>query len=97
MRAAKVDQNQPEIVAALRKAGISVQSTATIGKGFPDLIAAKGDQCWLIEVKMPKGTLTPDQQRFLSEWKGTVHIARTVEDALQIVGVLGFPPIKKSE
>jgi Holliday junction resolvase len=97
MRFAKTDANQPEIVQALRAAGISVQSTATIGKGFPDLIAAKGDQCWLIEVKMPKGTLTPDQQRFLSEWKGTVHIARTVEDALQIVGVLGFPLEKKLE
>ena len=88
MRFAKTDKNQTEIVAALRAAGISVQSTATIGKGFPDLIAAKGDQCWLIEVKMPMGKLTPDQQRFLSEWKGTVHIARTVEDALQIVGVI---------
>ena len=88
MRFAKTDKNQTEIVAALRAAGISVQSTATIGKGFPDLIAAKGDQCWLIEVKMPTGKLTPDQQRFLSEWKGTVHIARTVEDALQIVGVI---------
>ena len=97
MRFAKTDANQKSIVDALRKAGISVQSTATIGKGFPDLIAAKGDQCWLIEVKMPKGTLTPDQQRFLSEWKGTVHIARTVEDALQIVGVLGFSPIKNIE
>jgi Holliday junction resolvase len=88
LRFAKTDANQKSIVDALRAAGISVQSTATIGKGFPDLIAAKGDQCWLIEVKMPTGKLTPDQQRFLSEWKGTVHIARTVEDALQIVGVI---------
>jgi len=37
MRAAKVDANHSEIVSALRKCGISVQSTASIGKGFPDL------------------------------------------------------------
>ena len=89
MRAAKIDANQPEIVDALRKAGISVQSTASIGKGFPDLICAKGDQCWLMEVKTAKGKLTPDQERFLMEWKGTVWIVRSAEDALRIVGVLG--------
>lgn len=33
MRAARVDQNQAEIVAALRKAGASVQHLHTIGKG----------------------------------------------------------------
>lgn len=88
MRAAKIDLNQPEIVAALRKAGISVQSTASMGKGFPDLVAAKGEQTWLIEVKGPKGKLTDDQVEFIDAWRGVVHIARTPKDALQIVGVL---------
>ncbi len=86
--AAKVDSNQAEIVKALRECGISVHSTASIGKGFPDLIAAKGDKAWLIEVKGPKGKLTPDQETFISEWRGVVHIARTVDDALRIVGVI---------
>ena len=88
MRAAKVDTNQAEIVGALRKAGISVHSTASLGKGFPDLVAAKGADCWLIEIKGPKGKLTPDQEKFMTEWRGHVHIARTVDEALQIVGVL---------
>lgn len=86
--AAKVDNNQKIIVDALRKCGISVHSTASIGRGFPDLICAKGDKAWLIEVKGPKGTLTPDQEIFMMHWQGTVHIARSVDDALRIVGVL---------
>lgn len=88
MRAAKIDLNQPEIVAALRKFGISVYSCASIGKGFPDLVAAKGTSTWLIEVKGPKGKLTPDQIEFIGAWNGDVHIARTPEEALRICGAI---------
>jgi hypothetical protein len=90
MRAAKIDANQPEIVEALRSVGCTVQSLATIGKGCPDLLVAKQNTppgMWLVEVKGPKGTLTPDQVDFLAAWNGPVHIVRTVDDALQLVGV----------
>jgi len=87
MRAAKVDANQAEIVAALRAVGVSVQSLATVGKGCPDLLAARGADTWVIEVKGPKGKLTPDQIEFLKNWRGVVHIVRTVDEALSIVGV----------
>jgi len=86
--AAKVDNNQAAIVDALRKCGISVHSTAALGRGFPDLICAKGSRAWLIEVKGPKGKLTEDQEIFMMHWQGDVHIARTVDDALRIVGVI---------
>lgn len=86
--AAKVDANQGEIVKALRAIGVSVQSLASIGKGCPDLVAAKGGQCWLIEVKAPKGKLTDDQVKWIEAWRGHVHIVRTVDDALQLVGVI---------
>lgn len=88
MRAAKVDANQAEIVKALRKCGVSVQSTASMGNGFPDLVAGKGALTWLIEVKGPKGKLTNDQIEFIDAWNGTVHIARSIDDALRIVGVM---------
>ena len=88
MRAAKIDVNQPLIVDALRAIGVSVQSLATVGKGCPDLVAAKGDKCWLIEVKGPKGKLTPDQERWIGNWRGTVHVIRTADEALKLVGVL---------
>lgn len=85
---AKIDTNQPEIVEALRAVGVSVQSTATIGKGFPDLVAAKGQNTWIIEVKQPDGKLTSDQIKFIEEWRGVVHIVRSVDDALRVVGVI---------
>ena len=87
MRAAKVDANQGEIVTALRKAGVSVQSLATIGKGCPDIIAAKSPDMWLIEIKGAKGKLTPDQVAWIHGWRGVVHIVRGVDDALELVGV----------
>lgn len=88
MRFAKVDLNQKAIVDALRSIGVSVQSTAALGKGFPDLVCAKGAMTWLIEVKGPKGKLTDDQVKFINAWRGHVHIVRTVDEAMQLVGVV---------
>lgn len=87
-RAAKVDLGQAEIVKALRQVGMSVLSLAPMGKGCPDLLVADDDSYFLIEVKGPKGKLTDDQVAFISDWRGVVHIARTVDEALTIVGVI---------
>lgn len=88
MRFARVDANHGEIVDALRKVGVSVQSLASIGHGCPDIVCAKGSMTWMVEIKGAKGKLTPDQIKFIGAWRGTVHIVRTVNDALQLVGVL---------
>ena len=84
----KVDANQAAIVKALRAVGMSVLSLAPMGKGCPDLLVADDDSYFLIEVKGPKGKLTDDQVAFIADWRGVVHIARTVDEALNIVGVL---------
>jgi len=89
VRAARTDANQTSIVQALRKAGCTVQSLATIGKGCPDLLVADNDGThWVMEVKGPKGKLTADQVLWIEHWRGVVHIVRTADDALQLVGVL---------
>lgn len=88
MRFAKVDANHKVIVDALRAIGVSVQSLADIGHGCPDIVAAKGSMTWLIEIKGPKGKLTPDQLKFIDGWRGTVHIIRTVDEAFKLVGVM---------
>ncbi len=90
MRYAKVDANQKAIVGALRAAGASVQSLAAIGKGCPDLVAAKGAQTWLIECKnvAGKNKLSPDQIEWIKNWRGVVHIVRTEAEALQLIGVV---------
>ena len=88
MRAAKVDLNQATIVAALRDAGAVVQSLASLGKGVPDLLVSHAQQVWCIEVKGPKGTLTPDQVEWIGQWQAPVHIVRTADDALRVIGVI---------
>lgn len=42
---------------------------------------------WAIDLD-PKRKLTPDQQRFILDWNGTVHIIRSPDEALRLVGVI---------
>ncbi len=89
-KAAKVDRNQPEIVEALRRAGCSVQSLASIGKGCPDLIVGRDGQNFLIEVKdgakVPSARkLTEDEKRWHENWSGQVSIIEDIDQALQLV------------
>lgn len=97
----RVDRNQPEIVKALRQAGCSVQSLATVGEGCPDLLVGRGCLTYLIEVKdgeAPRAQqrLTSDQATWFDCWRGeTVYIARSIAEALAIVGVARtLPPTK---
>lgn len=90
-RAAKIDDNQREIVSALRRVGCSVQSLAGVGKGVPDLVVGFRKRNFLLEIKdgsksPSKRKLTPDEQNFHSMWKGQVVIVETVADALKVVG-----------
>lgn len=86
---AKVDTNQTAIVRALRRCGYSVLSLAAIGDGCPDLLVA-GSDGWtcLMEVKAPKGKLTPDQQRFCATWSGPIFIVKSVDEAVSVA--IGF-------
>ncbi len=88
-RAAKVDDNQKEIVEALRRVGLSVICLHAIGKGCPDLLVSSPTSMWLIEVKTLKGKLTPDQEKFHRDWRGTpILIVRDPVEAIQkTVGV----------
>lgn len=95
MRARKIDDNQQSIVDALRKIGCSVAITSSAGNGFPDLVIGRTGidgvkRNWLIEVKdgdKPKSRqrLTPDQEKFHSEWKGQIDVVRSVDEALNLV------------
>ena len=67
-----------------------IRPVALCGKGTPDLlfIGANG-QVAFIEVKDDKGRVREDQKRFLEvvgRYGYRVGIARSVEDALQIIG-----------
>jgi hypothetical protein len=80
---AKRDDNEVEIVNALRAIGASVAHLSS--KGIPDLLVSFKNKLYLMEVKKPKGKLTPDQIKFHENWKGEIHIVRTVQDAIEIL------------
>lgn len=91
-RAAKVDANQPEIVAALRKAGASVAPAHSMGRGFPDLVVGHMGKTYLVEVK--DGSKPPSarklndlQVEWHEAWRGHCCVVETVEQALAVIGV----------
>lgn len=91
-RAAKVDDNQPEIVKALRKAGATVTPLHAVGNGCPDLLAGWKGANLLLEVKDGKKPpsarkLTKDQQKWHVTWGGQVAVVKDVKEALEVLGI----------
>lgn len=91
-RAANVDRNHAEIVAAFRLFGCSVQSLAAVGAGVPDLLVGFRGNNLLIEVKngeQPKNKrkLRPTQVRWHDAWLGQVFIVECADDVRKILEV----------
>lgn len=84
-RAARIDNNQSEIIERLRAIGCSVIPLHTIGRGCPDLLIGYEGVNILIEVKSEKGKLTADQVEFHSRWRGAIAVARSADEAIAIV------------
>lgn len=87
-RRGKVDKNQGVIVERFRALGCSVRSLANVGDGMPDLIVGCMGYNLLVEVKGRKGKLTKDQKDFHGEWRGRIHIVRSVEEATELIMVV---------
>lgn len=87
----RVDDNQDEIVMALREIGCSVQSLASVGSGCPDLLVAWKGEMTLLEVKNPKvpksdQQLTPLEKTWHEAWKGRrIDVVYTIDDAIAAV------------
>lgn len=88
------DTNQNPIAQALIQSGYSVQDMSAAGAGFTDLVVGGIDRHdglrknWLMEIKTAKGKLNPLQKEWHETWRGPVHVVRTIDEALTIVGVL---------
>ena len=83
---AKVDANQAEIVADLRKLGASVQSLTTVGKGCPDIVVGYMGVNLMVEIKdgsnpPSKRRLTQDEDKWHLEWVGQVAIVENTRQA----------------
>lgn len=92
-RAAKVDQNQAEIVAALRQIGCSVQLLHAVGAGCPDILAGWQGQTFLLEIKdgnkPPSARKKTDAQVIWHDaWRGKpVAVVCNIREALDAIGV----------
>lgn len=92
-RAARIDANQTQIVSALRSVGASVELLSAVGKGCPDLLVGYRNENILMEVKDGKKPqserkLTSDQIVWHREWKGVVHVVKSIDEALFAIGVI---------
>lgn len=91
MRAAKVDDNQRAVVAALRGVGATVMHLHRVGMGCPDLCVGWRGVNYLIEVKdggkAPSAQkLTPMQEDWHGAWKGQAIVVNSPEAALKAIG-----------
>ena len=86
-RAARVDDNQSQIVDALRAIGATVR-VVTQGGGLPDLLVGFRGHTILMEVKdgdkpPSKRALTPAEQKFFDEWRGgLVVVVNSIDEAI---------------
>jgi len=98
MRARRVDENQQEIVDALRDAGATVR-VVTQGEGIPDLLVGYTGQSGightlLLEVKdgnKPPSArkLTAAEEKFFMEWTGGIlAIVKSPQEALDLINSL---------
>jgi hypothetical protein len=90
MKAARIDDNQKQIVTYLRSKGVSVAVTSGMGKGFPDLVCGYKGKNILLEIKdgnkvLSAQKLTPEQRIWHDEWIGQIDIVNTCEAALAAI------------
>lgn len=86
----RIDNNQSEIVRALKSVGATITDTSMVGGGFPDLVVGFCKRSYFIEIKNPdaRGKLRTSQIIFQEKWKGEdVHVVETVDEALKVIGV----------
>jgi Holliday junction resolvase len=89
----RLDANHNDIVSALRAAGATVQSLASVGGGCPDLLVGFRGTWFCIEIKdgknpLSKQRLTNDEQEWHNTAQAPVHIVNSVDKALQILASL---------
>lgn len=85
----KVDGNQAEVVAALRRAGWAVCDLHVVGRGLPDLLVARHGVNMLVEVKKPGELLSAREKKFFSAWPGAKVIAYGAQDAIDKLSEIG--------
>lgn len=87
----KVDANQKEIMGKLRMIpGVTVATTHTIGKGFPDIVIGYKGLNYLVEIKdgskpPSQRKLTKDEVSFHSNWTGQLQTCNNFYEILKML------------
>lgn len=89
-RRGRTDGNHGEIVDALRAAGCTVQSLASLGCGVPDLLVGVAGRNVLLEVKNGRKSpahrrLTADESTWHAAWAGQVATVASIDEALAVI------------
>lgn len=91
---AKVDANQPHVVAMLRACGLAVQPLHQLGRGCPDLLVAgvnrKTDQPAMVLVELKAdadGKLTDDEAKWIAAWPCEVLVVFDEWPVLRYFGI----------
>jgi len=85
----RVDDNQGEIVKALKKIGVKPISLGCVGDGCPDLLCGYKGLNILIEVKNPEtyGRLNTKQEKWHKTWPGQRAVVTNPDEALALFGI----------
>lgn len=84
-RGGKLDGNHKDVVDALRDYGCNVKSLAGVGTGLLDLLCGLHGRLFLVETKVPGGTLTPAQVEFIEEWKAfPLFVVESAAEAIEV-------------
>lgn len=86
--ARRIDENQPEIVGALRQIGATVEILRGLSIG--DIIVGYHGKNFLLEIKdgkkvKSKRKLTLGEQEFHDNWRGQITVVATIEEAIAAV------------
>jgi hypothetical protein len=95
-RAARTDSNHQEIIDGLRQIGVTVFDTSMIPK-FVDSVAGWRGENYMFEFKdgdkpPSKRKLTAAQQELHESWRGTIYIIESLQDALEVLGIVSYRP-----
>jgi len=88
MRAARVDDNQKEVVALFRKLGWAVLIISQL-KNCCDIMASKAGRTIAVEIKDGKKPpsarkLSAGEEKFKNDWKGEYQLVICNEDVINI-------------
>jgi hypothetical protein len=76
-------------VAALRKAGATVQHLHEVGFGCPDILVGFRGVSYVLEIKAKRGKLNEREKIWHQWWRGQVAVVRTIDEALKVIGAIG--------